>query len=73
MLYGELKIYRDGEVVKIVGDEDFSEFNAKQLNDFVHAIVAETGADKAISSCVYHGGAQGTINTVLFPMEDNCA
>jgi len=69
MLYGELKFYQDGEIVKTVGDEDFSEFNTEQLNDFVKSIVAETGADKCVSSCIYHGGAMGTIDTVLFPLE----
>jgi len=70
MLYGELKFYKNGEVVKIVGDEGFSEFNTEQLNDFVKSIVAETGTDKCVSSCVYHGGAKGTIDTVLFPVKE---
>jgi len=45
-------------IVKTVGDEDFSEFNPKELQIYVAEIVAATGATKAISSCVYHGGAQ---------------
>ena len=69
MLYGELKFYKNDEVVKIVGDEDFSEFNSTQLNNYVAGIVAEIGAEKCISSCIYHGGASGTIDTVLFPIE----
>jgi len=70
MLYGELLFYKHNEVVKTVPDEDFSEFNHEQLHNYVAEIVAETGATKAISSCVYHGGAQGTVDTVLFPVED---
>jgi len=70
MLYGELKFFQGDTVVKTVDDEEFSEFNAQQLDEYVQFIVAEIGADKAISSCIYHGGAQGTIDTVLFPVED---
>ena len=70
MLYGELKFFHGDTVVKTVGDEQFSEFNPKELQDYVAEIVAETGADKCVSSCVRHGGAQGTIDTVLFPVED---
>ena len=73
MLYGELKFYKNDEVVKIVGDEEFSEFNPKQLKDYVKAIVAEVGAEKCISSCIYHGGAKGTIDTVLFSLNDELA
>jgi len=70
MLFGELKFYKNNEIVKTVGDEEFSEFNTEQLKDYVISVVAETGADKAISSCIYHGGAKGTIDRVLFPAED---
>jgi len=67
MLYGELIFYKNNNVIKIVDEEEFSEFNTKQLTDFVKIVVAETGATKAISKCIYHGGANGTINTTLFP------
>jgi len=70
MLFGELKFYKNDEIVKIVGDEEFSEFNPEQLKDYVKAIVDEIGAEKCISSCIYHGGAKGTIDRVLFPAED---
>jgi len=69
MLYGELKFYKDDAVIKSVDDEEFSEFNHEQLKSYVAGIVAEIGAEKCISSCVYHGGAKGTIDTVLFPAE----
>jgi len=71
MLYGELKFYKNSEIIKTVPDEDFSEFNPKELQIYVAELVAATGATKAISSCVYHGGTQGTIDTVLFPVNDD--
>lgn len=70
MLYGELKFYKNDEIVETVGDEDFSEFNPEQLKSYVAGIVAEIGAEKCISSCIYHGGARGTVDTVLFPLND---
>lgn len=70
MLYGELKFFHGDTVIKTVGDEQFSEFNPEQLKVYVTEIVAEIGADKAILSCVYHGGANGAIDTVLFPVEE---
>jgi len=69
MLYGELKFYKGDAVIKSVDDEEFSAFNTEQLNKYVSSIVAEIGATKAISSCIYHGGAKGTIDTVLFPVK----
>jgi len=73
MLFGELKFYKNNEIVKTVPDEDFSEFNTEQLNDFVAEVVAEIGATKAISSCIYHGEADGTVDTVLFSLNDELA
>jgi len=73
MLYGELKFYKKDVVIKIVDDEEFSEFNHEQLKNYVSSVVAEIGADKAISSCIYHGGAKGTIDTVLFSLNDELA
>lgn len=70
MLYGELLFYKDNAIVKTIPDEEFSEFNTEHLKDYVAAIVDEIGAHKCVSSCIYHGGAQGTIDTVLFPVED---
>jgi len=72
MLYGELNFYNGDTVVKTVDEEEFSEFNAQQLDEYVKAVVKEVRADKCVSSCIYHGGASGTIDTVLFPAaEDN--
>ena len=70
MLYGELIFYKNDSVIKTVNEDAFSEFNTEQLTGFVDGIVAETGATKAISRCIYHGGANGTINTTLFSVED---
>ena len=70
MLFGELKFYKNHKVIKLVGDEEFSEYNPEQLSEFVKTIAVEIGADKVISSCVYHGGAKGTIDTILFPLEN---
>jgi len=70
MLYGELIFYKNDTVIKTIDEEIFSEFNSEQLAKFVEGIVSETGATKAISQCIYHGGADGTINTTLFPVED---
>jgi len=69
MLYGELKFYKDDTLIKIVDDGKFSELNTEQLKNYVSEIVAETDADKCVSECIYHGGAKGTIDTVLFPAE----
>ena len=73
MLYGELKFFHGDTVVKTVPDEEFSEFNPKKLHDIVQSIVTEIGADKCVSSCIFHGGASGTIDTILFPLEDDGA
>ena len=70
MLYGELLFYKDNEIVKTVGDEEFSEFNHEQLQSYVSEIANEIGSTKVISDCVYHDGAGGSIKTVLFPIED---
>ena len=69
MLYGELKFYKNDAVIKTVDDEEFSEFNTEQLKNYISEIVAEIGADKCVSECIYHGGAKGTIKNVLFPVE----
>jgi len=66
MLYGKLKFFKEGTVIKTVDEHVFSGFNAKQLNEYVKNIAGEIGADKCISSCIYHSEAQGTIDTVLF-------
>jgi len=70
MLYGELIFYKNDTVIKTIDEEVFSEFNTEKLAKFVNGIVAEIGATKAISQCIYHGGADGTINTILFPVDD---
>jgi len=70
MLYGELIFYKNDTVIHTVDEEVFSEFNSEQLAKFVEGIVSETGATKAVSKCIYHGGAKGTTNTILFSVED---
>ena len=71
MLCGELLFYKKGVIVKSVDEEEFSEFNAQQLDEYVKSVVKEIRADKCVSSCIYHGGASSTINTVLFPAADD--
>jgi len=71
MLYGELIFYKNDTVIKTIDEEIFSELNTEQLAKFVNGIVAETGATKAISQCIYNGGADGTINTTIFPVEED--
>ena len=73
MLVGELIFYKGDEVIKNLGDEEFSELNAEQLSDFVRAIANEIGATKVVSDCVYHGGANGSIKTTLFVAENTIA
>jgi len=70
MLVGELLFYKDDKVIKNLGDEEFSEFNPEQLSDFVRNIANEIGATKVVSDCVFHGGANGSIKTVLFIAEN---
>jgi len=73
MLIGELLFYKDNEAIKTMGDEEFSELNAEQLIEFSKTIANEIGATKVVSECVYHGGADGSIKTVLFLAESNDA
>ena len=70
MLFGELLFYKNDEIVKTVNDEEFSEFNPEQLKVYVTEIANKIGATKVVSSCIFHGGAKGIRDTVLFSLED---
>ena len=66
MLAGELLFYKGDQIIKTLDDGDFSELNSEQLIEFAKTTANKIGATKVISSCVYHGGANGSINTVLY-------
>jgi len=66
MLAGELLFYKDDKVIKSIDDWEFSDFNSAQLLEFSKTTAKEIGATKVISSCIYHGGAGGSINTVIY-------
>jgi len=69
MLAGELLFYKEGKVIKTIDDWEFSDFNPEQLLSFSKNIANEIGATKVVSSCIYHGGANGSINTVIYLKE----
>ena len=66
MLAGELLFYKNDKIIKTLNDEEFSEFNPEQLIDFAKTTANKIGATKVVSSCIYHGGASGSIDTVLY-------
>jgi len=66
MLAGELLFYKDDKVIKTIDDWEFSDFNSEQLLEFSKITANKIGATKVISSCIYHGGADGSINTLLY-------
>ena len=66
MLAGELLFYKNDQIIKSINDEEFSEFNPDQLIDFAKTTANEIGATKVVSSCVYHSGANGYIDTILY-------
>lgn len=66
MLAGELLFYKNDTIIKTLDDEEFSELNPEQLLAFAKTTANEIGATKVVSSCVYHGGANGSIDTVLY-------
>ena len=70
MLAGELLFYKEGQVIKTIDDWEFSGFNPGQLLNFSKNIANKIGATKVVSSCIYHGGADGSINTVLYENEN---
>jgi len=70
MLAGELLFYKDDKVIKSIDDWEFSDFNSEQLLEFSKKMATEISATKVISSCIYHGGANGSINTVIYQREN---
>jgi len=70
MLAGELLFYKDDKVIKTIDDWEFSDLNSEQLLEFSQTTANKIGATKVISSCIYHGGADGSINTLLYHKEN---
>jgi len=66
MLAGELLFYKNDKIIKTLNDEEFSELNPEQLLAFAKTTANKMGATKVVSSCVYHGGANESIDTILY-------